>query len=86
MPTQRNIYAIVVKPPPGGHNAPVGTIGEKPLRLGQSEELPDWLMACEGQVLIKSQWPELYDAIGDQYGERPEALTFRIPDKRVQVA
>jgi microcystin-dependent protein len=49
--------------------------------LNSSASIPDGWLACNGQLINVSSYPELYDAIGTFYGfSGSPATQFRIPD------
>ncbi len=47
---------------------------------GAADNVPPGYFLCDGRELAKSQYPELYTALGDTYGAT--ATTFFIPDLR----
>ncbi|SHG35908.1 phage tail protein [Dysgonomonas macrotermitis] len=57
---------------------PIGAI------LLQGNDLPknDRWLPCDGQNLSKAEYAELFDIIGNRYGEDKQKGTFRIPDYR----
>lgn len=58
---------------------PVGAI----LPYGGSN-LPDYYLLCDGSEYLQTDYPELYDAIGDTFGAATPGY-FRVPDSRGRV-
>jgi microcystin-dependent protein len=46
---------------------------------------PGWLI-CDGSAISRTQYPDLFDAIGTTYGSGDGSSTFNIPDLRGRVA
>lgn len=44
-----------------------------------SDVIPEGWLKCNGQTLNKSDYPDLYDVIGDTYTETPSSTTFSLP-------
>ncbi|MEL6986901.1 MAG: phage tail protein, partial [Bacteroidota bacterium] len=73
-------------PPPGpfGTNASNNTlVGE--VRLYAGNWAPNGWLECEGQLLLVTDYPILFDIIGDTYGGNGVS-NFRLPDLREAVA
>lgn len=60
-------------------NIPVGTIW-----LFAGQDMPDGWILCLGQTLNRDEAPDLFAAIGTQFGA-PDANTFKLPDLRQRV-
>lgn len=46
--------------------------------------LPDGWLACDGSAVSRSQYPELYAAIGTAYGAGDGSTTFNVPELRAR--
>lgn len=64
-----------------GTDVPIGAICEY-----ASDDIPDDYLPCNGQSLLKTDYPELYSKIGDKYGN-VDSTHFNLPniEKRVVV-
>ena len=60
---------------------PVGTI----LPYGGAASPTGWLL-CEGQEVLRSDYPELFSVIGTSFGAGDGATTFNLPDMRDRAA
>ncbi len=49
---------------------------------GNITSLPDGWLFCNGDAVSRSTYPELFDAIGEQYGNGDGSTTFNLPDMR----
>jgi microcystin-dependent protein len=58
-------------------------IGE--IRFFAFEEPPEGWLPCDGQILTRSQYPQLFDVLGTLYGGDGRG-TFAVPDLRGRVA
>lgn len=66
----------------GGNESPAGSI----MAWGALTAPTNWLL-CDGSVVLKSAWPSLYAAIGNQYATGGETeLQFRLPNLKGRVA
>ena len=72
------LLAIMAMAAPAVDDASVGKIIAW---AGDAQSLPaDWML-CDGKILNKKQYPELYKAIGDSWGA-PNRKRFNLPDLR----
>lgn len=60
---------------------PVGTILTFAGSLSALEQMPTWL-PCDGRLVEKEAYPQLYEVIGDLYGTSAESSKFQLPDLR----
>lgn len=60
-------------PPPA---APVGALS---LYAGSSTAVPTGYLLCQGQSLLRTEWPDLFAVIGTTYGAA-DATTFSLPN------
>ncbi|KAB8027425.1 phage tail protein [Fluviispira multicolorata] len=56
---------------------PIGTV-----LAYAGENIPDGYLPCDGRELVRSQYPQLYNVIGDNHGNGNGSTTFHIPDYR----
>ena len=49
---------------------------------GDAENIPDGYLLCNGAAISRTDYAELFAAIGTIYGEGDEATTFNLPDFR----
>lgn len=57
-----------------GTDVPVGAICEY-----ASDDIPEGYLLCKGQALLKTDYPELYNVIGEKYGS-PDSAHFNLPN------
>lgn len=67
-------------------------IGSVQIFAGKADKIPDDFLLCNGQRVLKSKYPKLYDVIGDTYNKyedyngvavtAPPTGYFRVPDLR----
>lgn len=67
-------------PVPPGAGVPVGTVIAWP--GGAADSIPDGWLVCDGRILRRSEYPELFAVIGTYYGTGGGEDTFRLPDFR----
>jgi len=60
-----------------GGGVPVGTV-----IASASATVPNGYLLCDGQLILRSQYPALFTAIGVIYGAGDGATTFALPDYR----
>lgn len=46
------------------------------------DSIPNNYMLCDGRELSKTEYPQLFNAVGTIYGESADTLSFKIPDLR----
>lgn len=49
---------------------------------GLATKIPKNFILCDGRELLKTAYPQLFQAIGTIYGESIDKLKFKIPDLR----
>lgn len=59
-----------------------GGVGMIFMFSGATENIPSNFMLCDGRELSKTEYPQLFNAIGTIYGESVDKLKFKIPDLR----
>ncbi|CAF3887935.1 unnamed protein product [Adineta steineri] len=59
-------------------------IGEIKLYAGSSPPLAPWLL-CDGSIVSRSEYPQLFSVIGTKYGRGNNLDTFQLPDLRGRV-
>ncbi|MCL2291356.1 MAG: phage tail protein [Bacteroidetes bacterium] len=64
------------------HNAAAVPAGMVMAFVGDIAQIPDGWMLCDGRQLSRSQYANLYNAIGVAWGTGDNANTFNIPDMR----
>lgn len=64
----------------GGGNAPIGAI----MQYGGSTEPTGWLF-CDGSAISRTEYADLFTAIGTTYGSGDGSTTFNLPDLRGKV-
>ena len=64
------------------HNASAVPAGIVMAFTGNNSKIPAGWMLCDGRELSRSQYANLYDAIGVEWGNGDNATTFNIPDMR----
>lgn len=69
---------ISLTTPVKGDLRPSTTVGSMYYYTGK--EAPEGWLFCRGQSVLKKDYPELYEVIGDTYGST--ATTFNLPDLR----
>lgn len=52
---------------------------------GRKPRVPDGWLLCDGTPVSKTEYPELYDVIGDDYSYGSDENTFKIPDLRGRI-
>ena len=60
---------------PSGDTVPIGFIGHT-----ASEKTPTGWLRCDGQEVSRTDYSELFDAIGTTYGEGDGEKTFKLPN------
>ena len=64
------------------HNASVVPSGMVMAFAGDTTKIPNGWMLCDGRALNRSQYANLFDAIGVAWGTGNNSTTFNIPDAR----
>ena len=64
------------------HNASVVPAGMVMAFAGDTTQIPDGWMLCDGRQLSRSEYANLYNTIGVAWGNGDNATTFNIPDMR----
>jgi microcystin-dependent protein len=65
-------------------NAQGAFIGEIKLYAGSSSPHSAWL-PCDGSIVSRSTYPQLFSIIGTKYGHSDDLMTFKLPDLRGRV-
>lgn len=71
----------------GGGSGIIGQLIEDPLPVGSiipftNSTVPIGWMKCDGRVVLISEYPELYEAVGNTYGTSDDPMYFKLPDLR----
>ena len=64
------------------HNASIFPVGMIVPFAGPAENIPDGWMLCDGKIVSRSEYINLYNAIGVAWGSGDGSTTFAIPDLR----
>lgn len=81
-----NVVLLSPLPGPAGPQGPVGPaglsafVGEVRMFAGRKDRLPPGWLLCDGQQLSRTDYPVLFDTLGDTYGPGDGTTTFNLPN------
>ncbi len=81
-----NVVLLSPLPGPAGPQGPVGPaglsafVGEVRMFAGRKDRLPPGWLLCDGQELSRTDYPALFDTLGDTYGPGDGTTTFNLPN------
>lgn len=69
---------------PGGPPGPAGSplVGEVRMWAGRFDAPPPGWLVCDGRLLLREDYPQLFEVIGTTWGSGEDEVTFRLPDGR----
>lgn len=78
---QQDIVVVFMNPIPGPAGA-AGLIGEVRMWAGNHHAIPPGWLPCNGQLVSRTTYFDLFHTIGTYYGAGDGATTFRLPNYR----
>jgi phage-related tail fiber protein len=70
----------VVQIKSSGLIGPAGPVGS--IVIWSTEDVPEGYLMCDGGEVLRSQFEDLFDVIGERYGAGDGSTTFNLPDLR----